>query len=119
MTYSSDFRGKVLSVLAKEGLKVSEVATRFNVGVASVFRWINEPEPSRTRKECPTKVNMKALAEDVRQYPSDTLVERSERLGVNPKTIFSAMKRAGYSYKKKRTITPRQTKKHNVFFKIR
>ncbi len=44
MTYSSDFRRKVLSVREKEGLTIAEVAVRFCVGVASVVRWLKTPE---------------------------------------------------------------------------
>ena len=42
MTYSLDFRLKVLSVRAKDGLSISEVAARFDVGVANVVRWFVE-----------------------------------------------------------------------------
>ena len=45
MTYSSDFRRKVLSVREKEGLTIAQVAARFDVGVASVVRWLKQPEP--------------------------------------------------------------------------
>lgn len=40
MAYSLDFRRKVLSVGEKEGLTIAEVAARFDVGVASVTRWV-------------------------------------------------------------------------------
>ena len=42
MAYSLDFRCKVLSVRTKEKLTIAEVATRFDVGVASVVRWIKD-----------------------------------------------------------------------------
>jgi len=35
MTYSSDFRRKVLSVREKEGLTIAEVASRFCVGIST------------------------------------------------------------------------------------
>ncbi|SFN23657.1 IS630 transposase-related protein, partial [Nitrosomonas communis] len=40
MAYSLDIRRKVLSVREKEGLTIAEVAARFDVGVASVTRWV-------------------------------------------------------------------------------
>ncbi|TYP89280.1 MULTISPECIES: IS630 transposase-related protein [Nitrosomonas] len=40
MAYSLDFRRKVLSVRKKEGLTIAEVAARFDIGVASVTRWV-------------------------------------------------------------------------------
>ena len=39
MTYSLDFRQRVLKIKAEEELSMSEVANRFGVGVASVMRW--------------------------------------------------------------------------------
>ena len=51
MTYSSDFRRKVLSVRKREGLTIAQVALRFDVGVASVVRWLKNPEPKRTRNK--------------------------------------------------------------------
>jgi transposase len=49
MTYSLDFRRKVLSVREKEDLTIAEVAARFCVGVASVVRWLKKPKPERSR----------------------------------------------------------------------
>ncbi len=45
MRYSVDFRRKVLSVREKEGLTIAQVAARFNIGVASVVRWLKQLEP--------------------------------------------------------------------------
>ncbi|MBL3285256.1 IS630 family transposase domain protein [Rickettsiales endosymbiont of Paramecium tredecaurelia] len=42
MTYSIDFRKKVLEVKEKEGLSFSEVALRFGISRAAVFRWSNK-----------------------------------------------------------------------------
>ena len=54
MAYSLDFRRKVLSIRKKEGLAIAEVAVRFDVGVASVTRWIKnihrKPQGFRRRK---------------------------------------------------------------------
>ncbi|UVS61213.1 MULTISPECIES: helix-turn-helix domain-containing protein [Nitrosomonas] len=47
MTYPILFRRKVLSVREKENLSIAQVAKRFCVGVASVMRWINTPDPPR------------------------------------------------------------------------
>lgn len=54
MAYSLDFRRKILSVQEKEGLTIAEVAVRFDVGAASVMRWIKnihrKPQGFRKRK---------------------------------------------------------------------
>lgn len=40
MSYSLDFRRKVLEVRQREGLSIAQVAKRFAVGKASVMRWL-------------------------------------------------------------------------------
>ena len=101
MSYSSDFRCKVLSVREKEGLTIAQVATRFCVGVASVTRWIKNPDPKRTRNKPATKINMEALVQDIKTYPDAYQYERARRFGVSQKGINHALKRLGVSYKKK------------------
>ena len=100
MTYSHDFRRKVLSVREKEGLTIAEVAARFDVGIASVVRWVKRIEPCRTRHKPATKIDRIALARDVREYPDAYQSERAHRLGVSEKGIGHALRRMGISYKK-------------------
>ena len=100
MTYSSDFRRKVLSVREEEGLTIAQVAARFCVGIASVTRWIKNPEPQRTRNKPATKIDMEALARDVRDYPDAYQYERARRLGVSAKGVGHALRRMGITYKK-------------------
>ncbi len=100
MTYSSDFRRKVLSVREREGLTIAEVASRFCVGVASVVRWLKHPDPKSTRNKPATKIDMEALARDVLEHPDAYQYERAKRLGVSEKGIGHALRRMGVSYKK-------------------
>ena len=69
MTYSVDFRRKVLSVRSQERLTFQQVADRFGVGGASVVRWSRCLEPQLTRNKPATRINMDALARDVEAYP--------------------------------------------------
>lgn len=101
MTYSYDFRRKVLDVRKREGLTIAQVATRFCVGVASVTRWIKTPHPQLTRNKPATKIDMNALAQDVIDYPDAYQYERAKRLGVSVQGINYALRRLGVSYKKK------------------
>jgi len=39
MTYSRDFRSKVLAIRAQEKLSMAKVAKRFGIAVSSVMRW--------------------------------------------------------------------------------
>ncbi|MGG2141793.1 IS630 transposase-related protein [Symbiopectobacterium sp. RP] len=40
MSYSIDFRRKVISTREEEGLSIRETAKQFRIGPASVSRWI-------------------------------------------------------------------------------
>ena len=100
MTYSSDFRRKVLSVREKEGLTIAEVAARFCVGVASVTRWLKTPDPKRTRNKPATKIDMDKLARDILEHPDAYQYERARRFGVSVQGINYALRRLGVSYKK-------------------
>jgi transposase len=106
MTYSLDFRRKVLKVREEEGLTIPEVAERFCVGIASVTRWLRVIEPRKTRNKPATKINMEALSQDVEQYPDAYQHERATRLGVSVQGINAALRRLGVTYKK----TPKASK---------
>ena len=99
MTYSIDFRRRVLSLRKKEGLTLEETAQRFGVGRASLCRWLKrlEPDQSGPRKR---KINLVALAQDVGHYPDAYQHERAARFGVAPNAIFQALRKLGVTYKK-------------------
>ncbi|MGL5783914.1 MAG: IS630 transposase-related protein [Alphaproteobacteria bacterium] len=79
MSYSIDFRRKVLDVREKEGLSMESVAARFGVCVASVMRWTKEISPKRTRYK-PPKIDMEALLSlDVETHSDAYLRERAAR----------------------------------------
>ena len=60
MTYSIDFRKKVLSIKEQDQLTFSEVSQRFGVGQATVVRWSKNLEPKRTRNKPTIKLNWEA-----------------------------------------------------------
>lgn len=100
MTYSLDFRRKVLDVRERDQLSIAEVAERFAVGKVSVMRWLTriERKPSGFRHR---KLDMEALAQDLRTYPDAYQYERAARLGVTQNAICYALKhKLGVSYKK-------------------
>jgi transposase len=101
MTYPAKFRKKLISVMEKKGLTIDEAAERFDVGSASVSRWKLNPEPTLSRNKAATKINMDALKTDVENYPDSFLSERAERFSVSISGIRYALKRLGFSYKKK------------------
>ena len=105
MTYSLDFRRKVLSVREKEGLTIAQVAARFDVGIASVVRWLQNPDPKVHGYRC-RKIDMDALARDIEQYPDAYQSERAARFGVHQNAICHALKKLKVSYKKNITPSP-------------
>lgn len=100
MTYSLDFRRHVLSVREEECLTIRETSERFSVGVASLVRWIKEPEPKASREGRPRKIDLDLLARDLREYPDAYQYERAARFGVTQKAIWVALKKLDMTRKK-------------------
>lgn len=100
MGYSVDFRKRVLASKEKNKLTFEETAERFDVSLRSLFRWSKEVEPKK-RKQHKTKIDMHALARDVEEHPDAFQYERAERLGVCSNAVLYALRRMGYSRKKK------------------
>lgn len=100
MTYSIDFRMKVLSIRERENLSMQEVADRFDIGVATVMRWTKKPVPKRTRQVEPSKLPVRILQEDREKYPNSYNYERARRLGVGTTTVWQALRKLNLTYKK-------------------
>ena len=100
MSYSLDFRKKVLQVREEEGLTLEEVSQRFGVGVATVFRWTKTLEPRVTRLKPATKIHMEALKRDIEKHPDAYQHERAKRFGVTQTGIWHALRRLKVTYKK-------------------
>ena len=115
MTYSVDFRQKVLAIKEQEGLTQAEVAVRFGIGIASVTRWCKCLEPQPTRSKPATKIDMEALAQDVKNNPDAYQYERAARLGVSQRAVGNALKRLKVSYKKN-TVTSESERKRTAYF---
>lgn len=100
MTYSLDFRQKVVSTRAQESLTMEETAQRFGVGIASLARWLKNIVPQETRDKPATKIDMVALAQDIEAHPDAYQYERAQRLGVCTQCVNYALRRLGVTYKK-------------------
>lgn len=100
MSYSLDFRKRVMKIKEEKNLTFEKTSKKFGVGIRSLFRWQKEIEPKLTRNKPPTKVDMERLRDDVKKHPDAYLSERAERFGVSVTGIFYALRRLGISYKK-------------------
>ena len=105
MTYSTNFRKKVLSIKQQYQLTFSETAERFGVSQASVVRWSRNIKPKRTRNKPTVKLNWEALAQDVDEHPDSYQYERAALWGVSRQGIAYALKPLKLS-RKKTTFQP-------------
>ena len=119
MTYSIDFRKKVLSIKEQDQLTFSEVSQRFGVGQATVVRWSKNLEPKRTRNKPTIKLNWEALAQDVEEHPDSYQYERAALLGVSRQGIAYALKQLKLSRKKKPSNIPKPIQKCKRFSKLK
>ena len=109
MTYSLDFRQRVMDYKTKQGLTFEQTSYHFGVGIRTLFRWNKVLSPGRYRQKPATKIDRDALKVDIQDAPDDFQWERAKRFGVSQSSIYYALKRLGVSYKKKHKNTPRPT----------
>lgn len=100
MGYSLDFRQQVFKIKQKEKLTFQQVSDRFGVPIRTLFRWQNRIEPKDKRNKPSTKIDMEALAKDVKDNPDHFQYERAKKFGVSQSAIYYALKRLKVSYKK-------------------
>ena len=100
MTYSADFRRKVLEVKERDGLSFEQAAALFGIAKSSVQRWTGRIEPCRSRNKPATKIDMELLARDVGLHPDAYQYERAVRLRCSRRGIGEALKRLSISRKK-------------------
>ena len=119
MTYTIDFRRKVLEVKERDGMSFEKVASRFWVSKSSVSRWKKRLELCRKRNKSAAKIDMGLLEQDIELYPDSYQYERAERFGCSQRGIGEALKRLKISRKKKLLRIQRRMKKHAVFSLIK
>lgn len=100
MTYSLDFRRRVIKIKKEKKLSFAKISEMFGMSTSTLQRWARDIEPKRTRNKPPTKIDMDALKRDVEFYPDAYLYERAQRLGASRNGIHKALKRLNVSYKK-------------------
>ena len=115
MTYSLDFRKKVLSIRQKEKLSFAQISKRFGISVNSLFLWSKKLKPKQTKNRPEIKIDREQLIEDIKKYPDAFSYERADRLNVSASGIRSAMKRLKISYKKKPKTSQSLQKKARIF----
>lgn len=100
MTYSLEFRKKVLEIRKKESLSIREVAKRFRISSRTIVGWLQRLNPKLRRHKPAVRLDMEALKKDIQDYPDAYQYERAARLGVTATGIWHALRRLNVTYKK-------------------
>ena len=108
MTYSLDFRQKVMDYKTKKGLTFEQTSDHFDIGIRTLFPWSSSLSPCNKRQKPATKINMDTFKQDVENSPDAYQWERALRFGVHQSTIYYALKRLEISDQKNTTTSKSQ-----------
>lgn len=106
MSYSLDFRKQVFKIKERNKLTFEELSERFWISIRTIFRWQNRIEPIVKRNKPATKINMEALAKNVKDKPDLFLFERAKKFNVGISSMFYALQRIWVSFKKN-SVSPK------------
>lgn len=103
MTYSVDFRRKVVAYVRSGGGQ-AEAARHFDVSLWCVRDWLARKDLQPQQKGVPRKrkLDKDALKARVRDNPDATLHEHAQHCGVDRSVIGKALKRMKITRKKRR-----------------
>ena len=88
MTYSLDFRRKVMKIKSRESMSYSEASNFFGLSKTTLLKWKKRLEPLNSRNKPSTKIDMEALSKDIELNPDSYQYERAKRLGVSTRTCL-------------------------------
>jgi transposase len=100
MTYSADFRAKVIKSVKNKDMSIRQACIFYDISKTTLQRWLKNPSIKQTRNKPPSKIPNDVLLKDVEQYPDDYMYERAQRLNCSKSGIEIALKRLGISQKK-------------------
>jgi len=113
--YSEDLRKKVISHIMS-GCGKREAARIFNIGEASIYRWIDLQKTgdlkAKKRIAYPCKVDEQQLKDYMINNPDDTLEQIGQALGLGTKTVWTWLRRLNITRKKRQHSTKNVMKKN-------
>ena len=99
MTYPIILRKKVLKSL-EQGMSVRTAAKLYDMSPTTIINWKKDIS-IKPIVRAPRKISTEALKQDITDYPDAYYYERATRLGCSKSGVEAAMKRLGYTRKKK------------------
>ena len=113
--YSVDLRKRVLKYIEETADKI-KASQLFNVGIATIYRWIArktqtgniEPSPKKAYKK---KIDDQRLIAYVEQNPDHFLSEIATHFKTTLQAVFYALQRLKITRKKRLRFTRKETKK--------
>jgi len=116
--YSNDLRLKVISLI-KQGKKQTEISRLLEIDKSTIYRWYkifkskgNVKPKSYNQNQDRIKVNLGKIEEIIIKEPSLTLWQIAKKMGnVTNVTVFNAIKKMGYSFKKSHGYIKNEKKK--------
>jgi transposase len=101
MAYSVDLRKKVLEVQSKNNWNNAQTAKHFGISTTSVVRWNKNVEKKANVIRPQIKIDLDALKKDLEERKDDYIHERAKRFNVSVGGMHKAIKKLGFSNKKK------------------
>lgn len=111
MPYSLDLRKRVIDYIENGG-SVTKAAKLFQVGRASIYRWLNRETLEATKvKRRKRKLDWLALENDVTENPESRLIDRAKKFSVRPSAISYALRQMKITRKKNSFVIEKETEK--------
>jgi transposase len=105
--YSEDLKRRVLDFIRNGGSK-SEASRRYQIGTATIFRWLKQPATHQAGKTGPKggyKLDWLKLRAMIEVNPDLQQKELAQRLGVSVGAIAHAIRKMGFTRKKRHFVT--------------
>ena len=107
MAYSEDLRLRAIKFIRQGGSK-AEASRRFDVGLRTIYGWLNRGNDQTPHKPGPrdaNKIDMRKLAALVGERGTDMMLkDMAKKFGVHESAVSKAMKRLGVSRKKNHEV---------------
>ncbi|TLW82175.1 hypothetical protein FFT13_05085 [Wolbachia endosymbiont of Drosophila santomea] len=115
MVYSVDLREKAVSLVEKGKSKV-EVAEVFEIGIATLYRWLKKKATGQGLKAVKStgfirKIDPEILKEYVKKHPDHTLAEMKQNLGFGISAIWYRLRQLKITFKKSHILSRAQSRR--------